>query len=208
VRFIGSLQLTSLNLSRSFTGLRDPWIPEFQDVLSGHNTIGKLDISFNPIGSEGAIILCEILRANPHLQKVAFDGIEIGSPQDFIRMLDAIGSSPYIPNIQRPSAEIERLTAKMGPRITGEISSAWKRIKGKMNATKRVVTADESTTDALQTSDTTSISVISSVPHFEATWDVQIEIRGSGAFSEWEELSRRFTYEAITGVTTNVATSR
>jgi hypothetical protein len=190
-------------------GFREPWLPEFKEVLSSHNTLVKLDISFNPIGTKGAIVLCEILRANFNLLRVAFDGIEFGSPQDFIRVMEIIGNCQYIPHIQRPSQEMERLTAKSSHRIKGEVRAAWKRIKGKMNAPVRSVAADESATDAFQTTDTTSISLMSSVPHFEATWDIQVDIPGSSAFGEWEELSRRFTYEVITGVAaTKVSTSR
>jgi hypothetical protein len=202
VILIGSIQLTTLDISRTFISIRGAWFSHLKEVLAGHDTLAKLDISFNPIGTEGASILCDILRANPHLVYVSFDGIELASAEDLIRLFSTIRTFPYVPRIQRPTVEMDRLTARAGHQTCAEVRAAWKRLKGKMVTPTRTVQFDDSVGDAMGTSDTTSMSLMSVAPHLEATWDVQIDIPGGRAVAEWEELRRRFTYEAIAGVST------
>jgi hypothetical protein len=199
VTFIGSMQLTSLNVSRALAPIRG-WLPELKVVLAGHNTLAKLDVSFNPVGYEGAGVLVDVMRTNTNLVKVAFDGIELASAQELQRVLDAIAGLQYIPHIQRPSREIERLTAKAGHRIVNDTRAAWEKIKSRMAAPRRPGRGNDSTSDAPPTSDTTSVSLVSVAPHIEATWDVQIDIPGIRTMAEWKELRTCFTYEAITGI--------
>jgi hypothetical protein len=177
---LASVPLVTFNAQRAFASLRGSWFPGLRGVLANHPTLKSLDIGFNSLGDEGVTVLQAIMTANPRITELGFDGLDVSSVHVLVDLLDTLTRLERVRKIIRPSKEIERLKGRSGG--APELRAAWL------------------AASAMRVSEETPGEELLEPIQHQATWALQIGLGGQNPPRVWDNLRRRFSYEAITGV--------
>jgi hypothetical protein len=206
--FLGKSTIQQFSVVKTLSPFKGKWLSQMKNLLAGHRTLNGLDVSSNALGDEGLKILLEILRANRRISWVGFDGIDVGSPRDFISALDEVMGMPNIEKVKKPKREIRRLAEKFGRKVERELKDVWARGASRMRQNRRGGGANremDSTDDStdVSTFGPSDASLAPKTPagqSLQASWDVQLDSPFADAEAEWAELDRQYSYEKITGV--------
>jgi hypothetical protein len=206
--FLEKSTIRQLSVVKTLSPFKWKWLFQMKDLLASHQTLTALDVSSNALGDEGLKLLLEVLRANHRIAWVGFDGLDIGSPREFIPALDEVLGMPNLERVKKPKKEMRRLAEKFGRKVERELNDVWARGASKMHQNKRgpgpnreMDSTDDSTdVSTFGTSDPPVTPKPPAGPLLQASWDVQLDSPFADTEAEWAELERQYSYEKITGV--------
>lgn len=173
------------------------------------NSIRELDVSNNKIGNEGIEMLTRLVEQSDILQIIYFDGSKPNKPTPVIKLFKAMQLSKTLIKCNFPENDIHLLSAKF-PAIKDTIKEEWKQVKQAVreNKSNRANHDNNSSSDVmdLATCERTRLpnsqifNCINNDQVIEETWDIDIALPLYDGYLEWEEMSKKYSLENLTGV--------
>lgn len=209
-----SVELIEFNVKKTMKMFKSRLMKEFKEDFINHPNLEKINVADNSIGDEGINILSEVLKSNPRIKFISFDGSDVSKSSTYLNFLQTLSTLTYLEGVVTPKKDLKKLTSG-SKKAEREYKDYLKKIKKNVrrNASNNNGNPYDTSNNNEETDSTTNSTFFSIASDSQsctdynahqdknnvlvASWDILDESSFYSSPQEWDQLKQMFSFANI-----------